>query len=145
MQAWFDRTEPEERGPAGEVVLLGMIAAPIQLCTVVVVGVALLRRLQARRAGRLQRLLVVGVVVVQAMLQLTRRAVMRRLYGRWPMSRVSPHVERPGTYRTCAGARTYRNARSARLPAGTAMRGTTVKLGSGGVDHPGLQPAPAPR
>jgi hypothetical protein len=80
MQAWFDRTEPEERGPAGEVVLLGLIAAPIQLCTVVVVGVALLRRLQGRRAGRLQRLLLVGVVVVQAMLQLTRWAVMRRLY-----------------------------------------------------------------
>jgi hypothetical protein len=80
VQEWFDRTEPEERGPAVAVVLLGLVAVPIQLCTVVVLGVALLRRLKGRRAGPLQRLLLVGVGGVQAVLQLARRAVMRRLY-----------------------------------------------------------------
>lgn len=80
MQAWLDSTRPEERGPAGAVVLLGVIAVPIQLCTVVVVGVALVRRLQGRRAGLLQRLVLGGVVGVQAVLQLARWAVLRRLY-----------------------------------------------------------------
>jgi hypothetical protein len=80
MQAWFDRTKPEERGPAGAVVLLGVVAVPIQLCTVVVVGVALVRRLRGRRAGLPQRLLLGGVIGVQAVLQLVRWAVLRRLY-----------------------------------------------------------------
>jgi hypothetical protein len=80
MQAWLDSTRPEERGPVGAVVLLGVIAVPIQLCTVVVVGVALVRRLQGRRAGLLQRLVLGGVVGVQVVLQLARWAVLRRLY-----------------------------------------------------------------
>lgn len=79
MQAWFDRTEPDERGPLVAVVLLGLIAAPVMLFTVVVLGVALLRLVSGRGAGPLQRLLVAVVVGLQAVLQLVRWAVMRRL------------------------------------------------------------------
>jgi hypothetical protein len=78
MQAWFDRTEPDERGPLVAVVLLGLIAAPVMLFTVVVLGVALLRLVSGRGAGPLQRLLV-AVVGLQVVLQLVRWAVMRRL------------------------------------------------------------------
>lgn len=79
MQAYFDRTEPKERGPVGAVVLLGLVAVPIQLCTVVVLGAALLRVLKARRAGQPERLLVIAVVGLQVVLQLARWAAMKRL------------------------------------------------------------------
>lgn len=62
------------------VVLLGLIAAPVMLCTVVVFGVALPRLLRGRRVGQWQRLLLAIVVGLQVVLQLARRAVLRRLH-----------------------------------------------------------------
>lgn len=81
MQAWFDGTEPDERGPlVAALVILGLIAAPVMLCTVVVLGVALLRLLKGRRVGQWQRLLLAIVVGLHMVLQLARRAVLRRLH-----------------------------------------------------------------
>jgi hypothetical protein len=79
MQAWFDSTQPDQRGPLAGVVLFGLIAAPVMLFTVVVLGLALLRLVSGCGAGALQRFLVAVVVGLQVVLQLMRWAVMRRL------------------------------------------------------------------
>lgn len=79
MQEWFDRTEPGERRPAAAVVLLGIVAVPVQLCTIVALGVALVQRLRGQGSGRLRRPVLIGLGGVQVLLQAARWAVLRRL------------------------------------------------------------------
>ena len=73
-KAWFDRTEPGERGRLVAVVLLGLIAAPVMLFSVVVLGVALGRLVSGRGAGPLPAgagLVVAASATVGVMVTLT--------------------------------------------------------------------------
>lgn len=80
-EAWFDATTPDERGPiVGAVVLLGLGTALLMPFTILVFVVVIIRTLSGRRGWLLQRLLVAAAVGLEAVLQIARWAVLRRLH-----------------------------------------------------------------